>query len=159
MNGARAAAAAGYSKTRAKATANNLIHSPVVREALQKKMDERSNRTQIKADRILEELSFIAFSDIGNLFTESNTLKNLDAIDEKHRKTVSSVEVYDEFEFAHGNKSKIGETKKIKMWDKLRALELLGKHLRLFADKIEIDDKSGLAEKLAKAKARLSENE
>jgi phage terminase small subunit len=49
-------------------------------------------------------------------------------------------------------------TSKIKFWDKRASLELLGRHLKLFTDKIEFTDKvaeKSYIERLRRAKARL----
>ena len=66
-------------------------------------------------------------------------LKNIHDIDESTRRAISSLETFEEFEGYGDNREKIGDTKKIKLIDKTKALELLGKHLGMFKDKIELN--------------------
>ena len=100
-------------------------------------MDERSKRTKITSDRILEEIAKIGFSDIRNIFTEADNLHSVSALPDGIAACVQSVEVVtrqtgetDE----DGNK-KVEYVHKIRLADKLRGLELLGKHLVLFTEK------------------------
>ena len=41
------------------------------------------------------------------------------------------------------DREKVGVTRKVKFWDKPRALELLGKYLKMFTDKFEHTGKNG----------------
>ena len=58
-------------------------------------------------------------------------------IPEEIRRAISGLETFEEFEGFGKDREKIGDTKKLKFWDKPRALELLGKHLGLFVDKVD----------------------
>lgn len=66
-------------------------------------------------------------------------LKNIQDIDESTRRAISSLETYEEFEGYGEEREKVGDTKKIKLIDKTKALELLGKHLGMFKEKVDIN--------------------
>ena len=63
------------------------------------------------------------------------------------RLAISSIEVFEEFEGSGKDRVYIGDTKKLKIWDKVKALELLGKHLKLFTEKLELSGKVELGRK------------
>src|SRR5579875_2449812 len=66
LNATQAAIRAGYSAKNADKIGSELLGKTRVAEAIQKAMDERSKRTEITADRVLQELARIAFDDIKN---------------------------------------------------------------------------------------------
>ena len=47
---------------------------------------------------------------------------------------------------------------RLKLWDKLKGLELVGKHLKLFTEKIELSGDEDLLERLAAGRKRLAEH-
>lgn len=100
-------------------------------------MAERSKRTAIDADTILRELLKLATSDLRKLFDEKGALLPADQWPDDVAAAVASVEVDELFEGYGQEREQIGYTKKVKFWDKTKSLELLGKHLKLFTDKIE----------------------
>ena len=52
---------------------------------------------------------------------------------------ISSLETLEEYEGYGEDREKIGDTQKVKLLDKTKALELLGKHLGMFKEKVTID--------------------
>ena len=123
LNATQAAIRAGYSKKTAFSIGVENLKKPLVQEYLKKMMDDRSQRTEITADRVLRELAAIAFSDRTELaqvgeygevtFTPTEHLKD------EVKKTIAGIE-----------NGKYGT--KVTTYDKVKALELLGKHLGLF---------------------------
>lgn len=69
LNGAQAAIRAGYSKKTASVIAAENLSKPYLSQAIQKAFAERSRRTQVTQDRVIQEYARIAFSDISN-YTE-----------------------------------------------------------------------------------------
>lgn len=122
LNATQAAKRAGYKNAE---IGRQLITKNNVLEYLNKLRSERSKRTQITADRVLAELAAIAFSDrtelakIGDCgeveFTPTDKLTG------DVKKTIAGIE-----------NGKYGT--KVTSYDKVKALELLGKHLGLFAN-------------------------
>lgn len=103
-------------RTFAKTTVSNIS------EAIAKAMAERSRRTGVNQDRVLQELAKIAFAKI------------TDAVDPKTA-TVREYASEDDLACIQSIKIKpneFGTEREIKMYDKRSALVDLGKHLGLF---------------------------
>jgi phage terminase small subunit len=126
----------------AEVNAARLLRNAQVSEAINSAMAERSYRTHVTADRVLTELAKIAFFDIRELFENNASLKPIAGIPGSAAAAISSLEV---FETQNCDQPK-GFIKKIRTADKLRALELLGKHLNMFRDRLEVsgDDENPL---------------
>ena len=122
----------------ASAAGSRMLGNVKVQEYIQEQQKEREERTKITQDMIVNELAKIAFLDISNLYNENGGLKNIQDIDENTRRAISSLETFEEFEGYGEDREKVGDTKKVKLIDKTKALELLGKHLGMFKDKLDI---------------------
>lgn len=136
LNATQAAIRAGYSIKRASEIGYQLLQKTTVSEAIAQAMAERSRRTGITQDRVIQELAKIAFAKMtdfaewdgkGVRFRDSGKLSEEDAA------CVAEV-TEQEIEFDWG----IKRTKKIKLFDKVAALEKLGRHLGMFNDKLDI---------------------
>jgi phage terminase small subunit len=136
-NGAEAAIKAGYEPNTAAQSAYKLLQSNKVKERLAELSAERIARTEITADFVLKELFRIASVDIGEAFDDKGNLKPLKEIPQDIRRAMQSIEVDELFDGFGQDRQQIGVTKKIKFWDKPKALELLGKHFKLYTDKVE----------------------
>lgn len=66
----QAAIRAGYSERTANEQGSRLLANVSVRSALQVAMEERGKRTEITADRVLQEIGRIAFFDVRKLYRE-----------------------------------------------------------------------------------------
>lgn len=121
------------------ANSSRLLGNDKVQQRIDELKMERVERVQVKADDVLLELLRIASLDPGKLFDNEGKALEIHELDENTRRTISS------FEFdVSKEKNKEGEAeyirfiKRIKFWDKNKALESLGRHLRLFTDKLEL---------------------
>ena len=83
---------------------------------------------------MLTELAKIAFFDIRELFDNNASLKPIAGIPGSAAAAISSLEVYE----TQIHDEPRGVIKKIRTIDKLRALELIGKHLNMFRDRLEV---------------------
>ncbi len=120
---------------------SKLLRNAKVQEYISEKMKEREKRTEITQDMVIKELAKIAFLDIRKLYTENGQLKNIADMDSDTAGAISSLETLEEYEGYGDDREKIGDTQKVKLLDKTKALELLGRHLGIFNDKIDVNVK------------------
>jgi phage terminase small subunit len=128
LNATQSAIRAGYSLKTAHSIGAENLTKPEIQEAIQQRQKEISEATNISAKRILEEYAKIAFSDVRELFTPDNNLYDIRQLDDSTAGAVASIEI--DALLVQG--MQVGETKKVKMYDKLKALDALGRHIGLF---------------------------
>lgn len=132
MNGTQAAIRAGYSEKTARQIASEYLSKPNIQEKISLLKKELSEKTGVTAQMVINELAKVAFLDPRDLFSVDNALLNVRQLDDKSAGAISSIEVYEEYGVVDDERQPIGQTKKIKFWDKVSALEKLGKHLGIF---------------------------
>lgn len=172
LNATQAAIRAGYSPKTAEQTASRLLRNVKVQEYIAKRQKELSRSTEITQERVIKELALIAFSnnaDYAHVVEKKMKAEVggalVDVLDEDGKpvmyRTVEPVlteELTEEQKRALAVIKKGREGLEVKSCDKVKALELLGKHLGIFTDKIEanVNDttRSELSELLAQRKAR-----
>jgi len=151
LNATQACIRAGYSKKYADRMGNQLMENPRVAAAIAERMRERSEQTGIDAGYVLRRLTEIDQLDVLDILTEEGDLKPVRDWPKVWRQSISAVDI---------NAIVSGDTeavlKKIKWPDKLRNLELIGKHVDVgaFREQIVVEDASSLAERLAEARKR-----
>ena len=127
-----------YKRCKKDETANvngsKLLRNTKVKEYIAQKQTEIQKRTEITQDRVLKELAKIAFGDIRKLYTENGALRNIIDLEDDIAGAISGVETFEEYEGRGADREYIGDTKKVKMIDKTKALELIGKHLGMFKE-------------------------
>lgn len=137
LNATQAAIRAGYSPKTARQVGAENLSKPVIQAFVSKLIQERASRVEVSADTVLSELLKLAMTDIGQAFKEDGSLKAIHDMPEDVRRAIAGVDVFEEFEGRGEDREQIGWTKKIRFWDKTKALEMLGRHLKLFTDKLE----------------------
>ena len=125
----------------ANAASSRMLRNVKVQEYISERMKQREQRTEITQDMVIKELAKIAFLDIRKLYTENGQLKNIADMDSETAGAISSLETLEEYEGYGDDREKIGDTQKVKLLDKTKALELLGRHLGIFNDKIDVNVK------------------
>lgn len=148
LNATQAATRAGYSAKTANEQGARLLANVSVRSALSEAMKARQTRTHITQDRVLEELSRIAFFDIRRLYTPSGALKPMHELDDVAAAVLAGVDVVEMQGGARidgdGSLSHVPMfTKKAKVFDKGTALTLAMRHLGMLQDKTEITGANG----------------
>lgn len=129
LNATQAAIRAGYSPETANEQGSRLLANVSIRAQIEQAMAERSRRTGVNADRIVIELAKIAFVNATDVIDPESATVREDAAPEDTA-AIQSVKVK--------TFGEDGLEREIKMADKLKALELLGKHLGMFKDKVEL---------------------
>lgn len=117
----------------AEALACNLLKVPKVAAAIQLAMDKRAEKADITAEMVLREIAKLAFGNIKNLYGKDGKLIPVNELPVDVAATLTEVT---EKQLGKGDDAPILE-RKYKAADKKASLELLGKHLKLFTDKIE----------------------
>lgn len=95
-------------------------------------------RNEFFAERVREELRAIGTADIRKLYDAEGRLLPVQDWPDEIAKAVASVKVFEEFEGAGQDRIKVGEVREVKKWDKLKALESLGRTIAMFTDKTEV---------------------
>jgi len=158
LNATQAAIRAGYSVKRASELGYQLLQKTTVSEAIDKAMEERSKRTCITADQVLNELAMIAFAngtDFAQVIDEpiihnGQYIRDPDTGQLRKQEVVKVIPTDQLTEDKKKAISGIKEGKygvEVSTCDKVKALELLGRHLGMFKDKVEL---SGLNEEKSK---------
>lgn len=131
-NALQAAIRAGYSERSAGWRGCTLLKDPKVQAAIEERTEAAQARSQVTVDRVLLELSRIAFADTTLVaYVEGGRVKIRDTseLDADTRAAVA------ELSESRGKTN----TLKVRLHDKIKALELLGRHLAMFKDKLDVD--------------------
>lgn len=132
LNGTQSYIRAGYKvkdENSAAVMANRLLRNVKIQEKIQVAMKEREKRTEITQDRVLNEIANLAFTDrtgIVNLKNNSLIIKNFDELSPEQKACISGVK-----------ETKFGI--EVTFYNKEKALEMLGKHLGMFTEKLEVN--------------------
>lgn len=140
-NQTRAAIRAGYSPKTAKQQGSRLLTNADVRDAVQTTVEKVLEDADVTAVEILRELRRLALSDVRTLFDAQGNLKPLHTLTDAQAAAIASFEVI--IKSATGGDGVVGRVLKVKCWDKVKALELLAKHLHLIVDRVEHTGKNG----------------
>lgn len=126
LNATQAAIRAGYSADTAMEQGYQLLQKTSVSNAISQAMAHRSRRTGITQDRVLRELAKVAFVNANDVIDTDSATVRADATADDLA-CIQSVKV-------KVSESEMGSSseREIKLYDKMRALEMLGKHLGIF---------------------------
>lgn len=131
LNGKQAAIRAGYSLKTAEVQASRLLSFAKVRMAIKAAMQARSRRTGITADRVVLELAELAFSNIFDFLevhADGSVSVDLSRVNRDRAAAVHDI-VVQERPKDEGPRGKLTQ---IKLCDKLKALDMLARHLGMF---------------------------
>ncbi|NFA43945.1 terminase small subunit [Clostridium botulinum] len=142
LNATQAAIRAGYSVDSAKVIGCENLTKPNVKSYLDRRMAKREIRTEISQDKVLNELAKIGFANIDDYVVVDSSsgydkviIKDTKSIPEDKISAISSIK-----QGANGIE--------VRLHDKVRALENIGRHLGMFKDKLEISGTNEIQIKL-----------
>lgn len=152
LNGTQAVIRAGYSENTANRIASQLLSKLDIQARISELMAERNKRVDINADYVMRRLVEIDEMDVADILDDSGDFKPIKEWPKVWRTTLSAIDIQI---INSGDTEAI--TKKIKWPDKLRNLELLGKHINVnaFAEKALQGATEDLAESVSKLIDRL----
>lgn len=139
FNGKEAAIRAGYSPKSAKAQASALLANPIIQTELTKAREAITERVTVTVQDIVAELARVAFFDVRTLFDEAGNLKPVSELDDNAARALAGIDVVNERRETDDDVSVHEYTKRIKVADKLKALEMLGKYLGMFTDTTNVN--------------------
>ena len=153
----KSAVEAGYSPRTAKARANQLLQDPRIKALVDKARKEAMDNAVLDATDVLNHLSKMLNADIGDILDELGHFKQIHEWPKIWRQMLTAVDV----QKLYGAESEvIGEVLKAKFTDRLKAIELLGKHVGVNAfkaDETHIHLHQGqINEALTEGRARVS---
>lgn len=133
LNATQAAVRSGYSEATARSQGQRLLTNVDIQARVSELNKSRLEATGISQKRVLEEYAKIAFFDIREVFDVDGGLIHVKQLDANNAGAIASIKSSEEWgEDKEGNKIITGTLKEVKVFDKIRALQDLGKHLGLF---------------------------
>lgn len=147
-NQTNAAIAAGYAEISACKRASQLMKDLRVIDRIAQLMQQRNKRTKMDADMVLKRLVDMLDADIADILTATGDIKPINEWSAIWRKSVAAFDVIDINDDIR--------LKKVKLLDKVKILELVGRHVDVnaFRDRLQLDVNITLADKLAAARKR-----
>ncbi|HCO4509996.1 TPA: terminase small subunit [Escherichia coli] len=155
-NQTQAAINAGFSPNTAAVKASVMMRDERIQKRIAELMEERNKRLRVSADYVLLRLVEIDQMDVLDILNDDGTLKPIREWPKIWRTTLSGFDLSSTI--MNMNEDSIETNlKKIKWPDKVKNLELIGKHVDVnaFRERLEINVKMTIAEKMEKARKRV----
>ncbi len=137
-NQAQAAIRAGYSPATARTIASELMQMPHIKAEVDRVRAELSRRTGVTAERLIDELAKIAFVNATDVLDMDDATVQGGA-NREDTAAIASVKVK-----RIPTQDGAIEEREVKLHDKIRAIELLGKNLGLFKDAVNLSGEVGI---------------
>lgn len=131
LNATQAAIRAGYSAKTADQQGSRMLANVKVKQAVAEKQAQRSKRTGVNQDRVILELAKVAFAKMTDIVDSNGRIKEGASPDDLA--CIESIK-YKESDNEYGGSVE----REVKIASKLKALELLGKHLGMWSDKFNV---------------------
>lgn len=130
LNATKAAKRAGYSAKTAHAVGHENLNKPEIAAAIAKAQKERSEKTAITAQWVLERLADEATADLADILNDEGGLKPVNEWPLIWRQgLVAGIDIEELFEGQGEDREQVGYVKKVKLSDRIKRIELIGKHV------------------------------
>lgn len=129
-------------------------NKPHVAAAIRAMDEAMMKKFKVTNERIMQELACLAFNDPGDYFRSDGSVKPIHEIPEEARRALAGLDINELFEWQDGERVFNGFCKKLKITNKLGALEQLVKIQGMITNKHELSADDDLAELLTKANRR-----
>lgn len=159
LNATQAAIRAGYSARNAGKIGPELLGKTRIATEIEKAKEKRAERTQIDADWVLSRLADEVNADVADLYWPEGGLKPIHEWPDIWRKgLVAGMDIEQKFIWEDGEKKPDGYVVKIKLSDRTRRIEMIGKHvdIQAFKDRVDVNVTGSLAARMEKARKRAS---
>ena len=135
--------------------ASKLLRNPKVAAYIEKRMQDRQQRVEIDADYVIKRLQEIDQMDVFDILNDDMSLKPISQWPRTWRLSISGIDLS---ELVMGGESEQDRTvrllKKIKWPDKVKNLELLGRHFGIFNDKLDVSGQVSVVDRILQARKR-----
>jgi phage terminase small subunit len=156
LNATQAAIRAGYSPGVATKQGPRLLSNARIAAAVAAGKGRQLETAELSALRVLEELRRVAFVDVRGFYDARGRLKPMSALTPEQGSALAGVESMQRN--VEAGDGVMDTVYKIKLWDKVRALEALAKHFGLLVDRVHVTgDLDVVAQRLIGARRRLAE--
>jgi phage terminase small subunit len=138
----RAALAAGYSPSMANSKAFQWVSEskhnpkPSIYNEIQQRLKKTVKKLEITAEETIKAVHHQAFNDPRKLFLNGG-LRDIEHLDLETAQTITGFNFMNIYRGKGKRRRVFGQLRKIKLTDRLKALELLGKYQRLWTEKVE----------------------
>ena len=158
-NQTQAAINAGFSPNTAAVKASVMMRDERIQKRIAELMEERNKRLRVSADYVLLRLVEIDQMDVIDILNDDMSIKPVSEWPKVWRQYLTGFELADMFEGRGDEKKLVGILKKIKWPDKVKNLELIGKHVDVnaFKERLEVSGTVTIADRIAKARQRVKE--
>ncbi|EHL4572650.1 TPA: terminase small subunit [Salmonella enterica subsp. enterica serovar Anatum] len=158
-NQTQAAINAGFSPNTAAVKASVMMRDERIQKRIAELMEERNKRLRVSADYVLLRLVEIDQMDVIDILNDDMSIKPVSEWPKVWRQYLTGFELADMFEGRGDKKELVGILKKIKWPDKVKNLELIGKHVDVnaFKERLEVSGTVTIADRMAKARRRVKE--
>lgn len=142
LNATQAAIRAGYKPASAASVGFENLRKPKIAAEIEVAMQRRADRTEVTAERVLNELAKIAFANLADYFRLTPDMDPYIDLASATRDQLAALTEITVEDYTEGRAEDAREVKrvKIKLADKKAALELLGRHLGLWDAKTDDPD-------------------
>lgn len=155
LNATKAAIAAGYSVKTAASIGQENLTKPEIAAEIANRTEKTLAKLDISPERTLDMIGRLAFFDPAALLEDDGSMKRMQDIPAEVRSVIAGLEVSDIWDSGEGDqKSIIGNLKKVKLADRLSALDKLMRYHALYRDKVEVTGELSLAEAIGRARKR-----
>lgn len=155
-NATEAAIKAGYSEKTAAQQGYDLLRNPQITAAVNKTL----KRLEISAENVLAELAKLAFSNMGDFVAPNadgtQLVPDFSALTRDQMAAIQEIKVDETGGGGGDGKRERIQRTTFKLADKGLNLERLGRHLKLFTDKIEVTAADEIIRKLTEGRKRLA---
>ncbi|EFT9103372.1 terminase small subunit [Salmonella enterica] len=158
-NQTQAAINAGFSPNTAAVKASVMMRDERIQKRIAELMEERNKRLRVSADYVLLRLVEIDQMDVIDILNDDMSIKPVSEWPKVWRQYLTGFELADMFEGRGDEKELVGILKKIKWPDKVKNLELIGKHVDVnaFKERLEVSGTVTIADRMAKGRRRVKE--
>jgi len=153
LNATQAAIRAGYSPDTAYSIGHEILKKPEVADLLAQLQKERSQKTKIDAQWLLDRLAAEAQADVNDIYDEDGRILPISEWPMIFRQgLIAGIEVEEQYDYETSEDGKRGKKRiasgrvtKFKLDSRVKRLELIGRHIgvKAFADRMEVTGKDG----------------